>query len=151
MNSRLDKLPWVREHIELYRSDPMKAHVFTPAGNPKPSPALLLTTKGRKSGELRTIPLIYGGYGNSYVIMASRGGAPIHPIWYTNLEADPNAHIQVGMNHFDVVARVATGPERKTLFDMMVGVMPNYADYEAKTQGIRQIPVVVLAPLWTLT
>ena len=92
------------------------------------------------------MPLIYGGWGKGFVIVASLGGAPDHPFWYKNLDADPNAHIQVGYNHFDVTARVAKGDERKILWDMMVGILPQYVEYAKSTEGKREIPVVVLDP-----
>jgi alkylation response protein AidB-like acyl-CoA dehydrogenase len=89
--ANFSEIPWIAEHIELYRTDPDKARMWdsTPLGGPGLLPTLLLTTKGRKSGEPRALPLIYGEAGDSYVIIASKGGLPNHPIWYLNLEATP--------------------------------------------------------------
>ena len=103
---------------------------------------LLLTTTGRKSGEARTTPLIYGEDGANHVIVASQGGAPDHPAWFKNLEADPAARIQVMADEFAVRARVATGEERERLWALMAGIWPAYDDYQTKTD--RQIPIVVL-------
>jgi deazaflavin-dependent oxidoreductase (nitroreductase family) len=104
---------------------------------------LLLTVRGRKSGKLRTTPLLYGRDGENYVIVASKGGDPRHPAWYLNLRGG-EADIQVGKEHVHVHARDAEGEERERLWTMMVGLYPPYADYQAKTT--RRIPVVVLTP-----
>jgi deazaflavin-dependent oxidoreductase (nitroreductase family) len=107
--------------------------------------ALLLTTTGRKSGEKKTVPLIFVEDGGSYVIIASLGGAPRHPSWYLNLEADPRVTVQVKDKVFEAVARTAQSPERERLWAKAVEAWPQYDDYQAKTS--RQIPVVVLDPL----
>ena len=77
------QIPWIKQHIELYRTDPEKARMWdsTPLGGPGLLPTLLLTTTGRKSGEPRALPLIYGEADGSYVIIASKGGLPNHPIY----------------------------------------------------------------------
>ena len=69
---------------------------------------LLLTTKGRKSGEPRELPLIYGKSGDDYLIVASKGGADAPPAWYLNIEADPEVELQVWDDRFPAKARVAT-------------------------------------------
>ncbi len=103
---------------------------------------LLLTTTGRRSGEARTTPLIYGEDDGNYVVVASKGGAPDHPAWYKNLAEDPGARVQVGADEFPARARTATGEERERLWKRMAGIWPSYDDYRAKTD--RLIPVVVL-------
>lgn len=113
-------------------------------------PTLLLTTKGRKSGEPRSAPLIYGEHTNSdnkksFVIIASKGGMASHPIWYLNLTADSSCEIQVGANHYMVKARVVEGDERQPIWDHMAQVYPPYLDYQKSTD--RKIPVVVLDPV----
>jgi deazaflavin-dependent oxidoreductase (nitroreductase family) len=140
-------IPWIAKHIELYRSDPEKAHMWdsTPLGGPGLLPTLLLTTTGRKSGEPRALPLIYGTDGDSYVIIASKGGMPNHPIWFLNLEANPSCHIQVGSKSLDVRARVAEGEERERIWKKMAEIYPPYDDYQ-KNAGERVIPVVILDP-----
>ncbi len=91
-----------------------------------------------------TMPLIYGESGGSYVIVASKGGAPKHPAWYLNLDALPEVGVQVGTKRFTAKARTASGEERQRLWPQMAGIYPPYLDYQNKTD--REIPVVVLDP-----
>jgi deazaflavin-dependent oxidoreductase (nitroreductase family) len=132
----------IKEHLDLYRTDPDRAHDWNPYGNVVPT--LLLTTNGRTSGKLRTRPLIYGRSGDAYVVIASMGGAPQHPAWYLNAVATPDCQIQVRHDVIAVHARVAQGEERQRLWDQMVTVLPEYDEYQTRTS--RQIPVVVLEP-----
>lgn len=106
------------------------------------APILLLTTKGRQSGEPRTIPIIFTKYGNAYVIMGSRGGSPTHPKWYLNILADPNVELQVKADKFAAVARTAELPERERIWKEALKTWPRYAEYQSRTE--RQIPVVVI-------
>lgn len=106
--------------------------------------ALLLTTTGRKSGLERTAPLIFAAHGDDYLVVASMGGAPMHPQWYLNIEADPQAKIQVKGDVIDVVARTATPDERPALWAVVNEQWPNYDVYQSRTD--REIPVVVLTP-----
>ena len=108
-------------------------------------PSLLLTTAGRKSGEKYVFPLFYGDEGNSYIIVASKGGAPDHPGWYKNLLANPEVEVQVGTKKVKARARTVTGAERERLWEKAVKFWPPYADYAKKTE--RQIPVVLLDPV----
>lgn len=103
---------------------------------------LLLTTTGHSSGELRTTPLIHRTDGDRWVIVASKGGAPNHPAWYENLQADPRASIQVMGEEIPVVASTASGEERTRLWALLAEEWPAYDDYQRKTD--REIPVVVL-------
>jgi deazaflavin-dependent oxidoreductase (nitroreductase family) len=146
--ARFHEIPFIRKHIELYRRDPEQAHLWdsTPAGGRGVLPTLLLTTKGRKTGALRDAPLIYGESEGSYVVIASRGGTPTHPIWYLNLEANPECELQVGAKHVRARARVAEGPERERLWKQMAAIYPPYDAYQERA-GARTIPVVVLEPL----
>jgi deazaflavin-dependent oxidoreductase (nitroreductase family) len=105
---------------------------------------LLLTTTGRRSGEPRTTPLIYGRKGDSYLIVASKGGAPEPPGWYANLEAQREAEIQVLDETIPVRARTASESEKPDLWERMVAEWPHYDDYQRRTE--RPIPVVVLEP-----
>ncbi len=140
-------IPWIAEHIQLYRTDPEKARLWdsAPLGGPGVLPTLLLTTTGRKSGEARALPLIYGESGNSYVIVASKGGAPKHPIWFLNLEAKPECELMVGAKAVSARARVAEGEERERLWKEMAEIYPPYNEY--KERAGRTIPVVVLDPV----
>ncbi|NDF88162.1 MAG: nitroreductase family deazaflavin-dependent oxidoreductase, partial [Actinobacteria bacterium] len=90
---------WVQDHIRSYvESNGKEGHIW------RGVPTLLLTTTGRKSGELRRTALIYGRDGDDYVIVASKGGAPKNPLWYENLVALPKVTIQVATEVFDCVA-----------------------------------------------
>ena len=106
---------------------------------------LLLTTKGAKSGETRTTPLVYSHVGDKLVVIASKGGSPTHPAWYHNLLAHPEATVEVGTERFRVTATVTTGEERQRLFDRQAAQMPIFVEYQHKTS--RQIPVLVLTRL----
>jgi proline iminopeptidase len=106
------------------------------------STVLLLTTKGRKTGEQRTAPLIYAKDGDRYVIVASKGGAPEHPGWYRNIEKTPEVELQVKGEVFRARARTAKGEERERLWRKANEVWPHYDEYARRTP--REIPVVVL-------
>ena len=106
------------------------------------STILLLTTTGRKSGEKRTIPLIYAADEGRYVIVASKGGAPDNPGWYENLVKTPDVDVQVKDEVFRARARTATGDERSRLWKKANQVWTHYDEYATKTK--REIPVVVL-------
>src|SRR4029077_8508 len=121
-------------------------HKPTQPGRPDINvPALLLTTTGRKSGERYIFPLFYGKTGDSYIVVASKGGAPQHPGWYRNLLANPEVEVQAGTAKVKARARTATGEERTRLWEKALEFWPPYADYQKKTE--REIPVVVLDPV----
>jgi deazaflavin-dependent oxidoreductase (nitroreductase family) len=103
---------------------------------------LLLTTVGRRSGEPRTTPLIYGTSGEDYVIVASNGGSDDPPGWFANLEARPDVELQVLDDTFTAHARTATACERPALWEEMLRHWPHYAEYQESTG--REIPVVLL-------
>ena len=105
---------------------------------------LLLTTHGRKSGELRTVPLAYLQDGDSYVVVASNGGADRHPAWWLNLQKEPSATVELGTRKLAVRAGLATPQERKQLWPKLTEINPFYGRYEQITQ--RTIPVVILRP-----
>ena len=105
---------------------------------------LLLTTTGNVSGEERTTPLIHRTDGDRYVVVASNGGEPDHPSWWKNLEARPEATIEVRDEEIPVRASAAEGDERARLWATMAEVWPDYEEYAKKTD--REIPVVVLQP-----
>jgi deazaflavin-dependent oxidoreductase (nitroreductase family) len=127
------------EHVRAYReTDGERGYHW------RGTEILLLTTRGRKSGEERTTPLIHRADAGRWVIVASRGGTPDHPGWYHNLSADPEVMIQVKGDVVPVRARSAQGEERERLWDLMTEVWPDYVDYQKRTD--REIPVVVLEP-----
>ncbi len=103
---------------------------------------LLLTTKGRKSGELRELPLIYAPWEDTYLIVASKGGADAPPAWYLNLAAAPEVEVQVLEDRYTAPARVATPEEKAAMWPTMTKEWPAYDDYQKKTD--REIPIVVL-------
>ena len=106
------------------------------------APLLLLTHTGAKSGTQRTNPLVYTRDGDDIVIIASKGGAPAHPHWYLNVVANPVVTVELPGESFDARARVAEGAERDRLFRAQADAMPNFDEYQTKTD--RLIPVVVL-------
>ena len=131
---------WVAEHTRRYlESGGEDGHEWRPG-----VPTLLLTTTGRKSGVKRRTALIYGRDTADYVVVASKGGAPEHPAWYLNLEADPEVEIQVFDKVVEGTARTMHGAERERLWALMREVWPAYDEYQKKTD--REIPVVVLTP-----
>jgi deazaflavin-dependent oxidoreductase (nitroreductase family) len=133
--------PWVANQINEYlATDGEKPDDF-----PYGAPLLLLTTKGRKSGEWKRTALIGAEDDGRYVIVASMGGAPKHPIWYLNLQENPEVRLQVKGQAFAANARTATAEEKPELWAKMVGLYPDYADYQEKTE--RDIPVVILDPV----
>ena len=103
---------------------------------------LLLTTRGRKSGEEHITPLIYGRSGDDLVIVASKGGSDRPPGWYANLQADPEVEVQVRDDVFPARARTASADEKPGLWEQMVGEWPDYDGYQERTD--REIPVVLL-------
>ena len=107
-------------------------------------PLLLLHHVGAKSGSDRINPLAYARDDGRYVIFASKGGAPSNPDWYHNVEAHPDVSIEVGTDTIEAVASEATGEERERLFRAQAERVPQFAEYEQKTD--RQIPVIVLTP-----
>jgi len=126
------------EHVRVFR-ETKGARGSTWRG----APILLLTTTGRSSGEPRTTPLIMQPDDGTWVIVASKGGAPDHPNWFKNLEATGEAEIDLGPEQVPVQMSVAQGDERARLWSKMTAVWPPYDDYQARTE--REIPVVVLA------
>ncbi len=128
---------WQRDHVRRYvASDGADGHVWNGV------PTLLLTTRGRRSGQARRTPLIYGQDGDRYVVVASKGGSPQHPLWYRNLLAEPTVAVQVGADRFTARARTATPAEKQRLWPVMTGIWPAYDEYQTKTD--REIPLVVL-------
>jgi proline iminopeptidase len=140
---------WMLEHTQRYlASGGMDGHMYTinQPGRPQMTvPSLLLTTIGRRSGEKFLFPLFYGKDGNSFIVVASKGGAPEHPGWYRNILANPEVEVQAGTLKTKAHARTVTGEERARLWNKALEFWPPYADYQRKTE--REIPVVVLDPV----
>jgi deazaflavin-dependent oxidoreductase (nitroreductase family) len=126
-----------KEHVERYQAtEGAEGHDW------QGTITLLLTTTGRRTGEERTTPLIYQPEGDAYLVVASKGGADEPPLWYRNLEANPEVKVQVRGDRFTARARTATPEEKPTLWRKMVATWPQYDEYQKKTN--RDIPVVVL-------
>ena len=125
------------DHVKLYReTNGEQGYMWNGV------PTLLLTTRGRKSGEPRTIAIIYTPWKDAYVIIASKGGSPTHPLWYLNILDDPHIEVQVKADRFKAVARTASSPEREEIWAECTKAWPNYDIYQSRTD--RLIPVVVL-------
>ncbi|HWD76113.1 MAG TPA: nitroreductase family deazaflavin-dependent oxidoreductase [Solirubrobacteraceae bacterium] len=126
-----------QQHVKRYQeTDGAEGHEWQGAH------VLILTTTGRRSGQSRSTPLIYGRDAENYVIVASKGGADEQPSWYLNLMAQPEVQVQVLGDRFTARARTATVEEKPELWRAAVERWPAYADYQRNTD--RDIPVVVL-------
>jgi F420H(2)-dependent quinone reductase len=132
-------LEWVRDQVEAYeKSGGQEANTLRDTG----IPIIIVTMRGNKTGDVRKIALMRVEHDGEYALVASRGGAPTHPVWYYNLVSDPaNVFIQDGPEPFPVTVREVSDDERVQWWDRAVAVFPNYAEYQAKTQ--REIPVFV--------
>ena len=135
--SRHEQPEWIADHMKRYLdTDGEDGHLFNGV------PTLLLTTTGRKSGDKIQTPLIYGENDGRYLLVASMGGAPKHPAWYLNLDADKSVSIQVMGDKFEAKARTANAEEKPALWEQMAKLFPNYTEYQGKTT--REIPVVII-------
>ncbi|MFE9364517.1 nitroreductase family deazaflavin-dependent oxidoreductase [Streptomyces sp. NPDC006978] len=130
---------WVREQVELIESSG-----GTEGTTMRGMPVILLTTRGAKSGKVRKTPLMRVEHDGEYAVVASLGGAPKHPVWYYNVQADPEVELRDGTLKQDMVAREVTGEEKARWWERAVEAFPDYADYQTKTD--REIPVFVLSP-----
>ena len=131
---------WAREQAELFeQSGGEKGNTL------RGMPIILLTSVGAKSGKLRKTPLMRVEHDGKYAVIASRGGAPTHPVWYYNLKKQPHVELQDGPVKRDYLADEVSGEERDIWWSRAVAAYPDYADYQQKTT--RQIPVFVLTPM----
>jgi deazaflavin-dependent oxidoreductase (nitroreductase family) len=127
-----------QEHVQRYvETDGEEGHRWQEG-----SSVLILTTTGRRSGEARSTPLIYGRNGDDFLVVASKGGADDPPAWYLNLVDQPEVEVQVKGDRFKARARTASDDEKPDLWRVMTGEWPHYDEYQEKTE--RPIPVVVL-------
>jgi deazaflavin-dependent oxidoreductase (nitroreductase family) len=133
---------WVREQVAAYeRSGGTEANTLLDTG----MPIIVVTSRGNKSGKIRKMALMRVEHDGAYALVASKGGAPSHPVWYYNLKADPESvTIQDGPAPIDVSVREVTGAERDGWWDRAVAAYPPYAEYQTKTD--RRIPVLVATP-----
>ncbi|MGH9126499.1 MAG: nitroreductase family deazaflavin-dependent oxidoreductase [Acidimicrobiales bacterium] len=133
---------WVRDQVAAYEASGGKeANTLRDTG----LPVVIVTARGNKSGKIRKFALMRVEHGGEYALVASKGGAPEHPVWYHNLTADPHSiMIQDGPEPVDVDVREVSGDERVAWWDRAVAAYPPYAEYQTKTD--RTIPVLVATP-----
>ncbi|HEV7206640.1 MAG TPA: nitroreductase family deazaflavin-dependent oxidoreductase [Jatrophihabitans sp.] len=112
-------------------------------GNFEGAPLLLLHSTGAKSGQERVSPMMYLQVGGSWAVFASYAGRDIHPAWYHNLVANPEASIEIGTEHIDVEARELAAGEREPVWEEQKKRYPGFAEYEQQTE--RVIPVMLLS------
>ena len=134
---------WVADQVELYEgSNGTKGLTLKDTG----LPVIIVTNRGHKTGAVRKTPLMRVADGDNYVLVASKGGAPEHPLWYHNLKADPNVEIRDAANVTPMRAReLEDSAERDRLWDLAVAAFPPYRDYKEKTD--RMIPVFIAEPV----
>ena len=130
---------WVADQVELYEgSGGTDGITLKDTG----LPVIIVTNQGRKTGATRKTPLMKAVDGDNYILVASRGGAPKHPVWYYNLKADPDVEIRDGTKVQSMrVREVVDSAERQRLWDIAVKAFPPYQEYQEKTDRI--IPVFV--------
>ncbi len=133
---------WVRDQVELYEhTGGREANTLRDTG----LPVVIFTTRGKKSGKLRKIPLMRVEHDGAYAMVASQGGAPTHPVWYHNVKANPDAvTVQDGPEARDGHARELSGGERQIWWERAVAAYPPYGQYQARTE--REIPVILWEP-----
>ena len=133
---------WVREQVEAYeRTGGREANTLLDTG----MPVIIVTMRGNQTGNVRKIALMRVEHDGEYALVASKGGAPQHPVWYHNLTAHPDeVVVQDGPEPFAAQVREVSGDERATWWERAVAAYPPYAEYQEKTD--RQIPVLVAAP-----
>jgi deazaflavin-dependent oxidoreductase (nitroreductase family) len=133
---------WVRDQVDLYESS--GGQQGTTLGD-SGRPVVIVTTRGNKTGKIRKTPLMRVEHDGEYLLVASMGGAPRHPVWYYNLQAGPgNVEVQDGPDRFSVTVRELDGDERAQWWERAVAAFPPYAEYQEKTQ--RRIPIFLATP-----
>ena len=135
-------ISWVAEQVELYeRTNGAEGTTLRDTG----LPCIIVTNMGNKSGAVRKTPLMRVADGENYVLVASWGGAPKHPVWYYNLKADPKVEIRdIDKVQTMYVREVTDETEKNRLWDIAVQAYPPYHDYQEKTD--RVIPVFIAEP-----
>jgi len=130
---------WVRNQVEAYEeSGGTKGTTLTDTG----LPVVIVTNRGAKTGAVRKTPLMRVEHEGRYVAVASKGGAPKHPVWYYNLKKNPHVELQDGPDKWDMTARELSGDERAAWWERAVAAYPPYAEYQTKTD--RLIPLFLL-------
>lgn len=135
--AKIDRSLFGDEHVRRYEeTDGEVGYMWNGA------PILILSTTGRVTGKTRKHALIFGRDGEDVLVVASKGGAPDHPHWYENLDANPKVGVQIKDDKYDGIARTASPEEKKRLWPIMTRHWPSYDDYQARTD--RDIPVVIV-------
>src|ERR1700735_2530530 len=130
---------WVRDQVELYEgSGGTQGLTLRDTG----LPVVIVTNRGASSGKVRKTPVMRVEHDGRYAMVASKGGAPQHPVWYYNIRANPLVELQDGPHKQDMTAREVSGEERAAWWERAVAAYPPYADYQKNTT--REIPVFVL-------
>jgi deazaflavin-dependent oxidoreductase (nitroreductase family) len=129
---------WNQQIIDEFRANDGKV-----GGQFANANLLLLTTTGAKSGQPRVSPLAYFRIDGKLIIIGSFAGADVNPAWVHNLRANPNAHVEVGADAYDVTARELPSDERDELFEKVAAAAPGFAEYQSKTS--RVIPLFELS------
>ncbi|NJP43793.1 nitroreductase family deazaflavin-dependent oxidoreductase [Actinacidiphila epipremni] len=137
-NVKLSPESWVAEQATRYEESN-----GTEGTDMNGSPCLLLDYQGWRSGEWRRTVLIYAREGENYLIVASKGGAPEHPLWFKSLITNPEVHVRVLGERFPARAEVLTPEEKAEVWSDLLDVYPPYAEYQERTS--REIPVVRLS------
>jgi F420H(2)-dependent quinone reductase len=130
---------WVRDQVDEYETSGGTKGTTLPGTE---LPVVIVTNRGAKSGAVRKTPVMRVEHDGSYAAVASKGGAPEHPLWYYNLRANPRVEVQDGAQKWEMTARELTGDERAVWWQRAIAAYPPYAEYQQKTA--RQIPVFVL-------
>lgn len=130
---------WAREQAERF-----EASGGTEANTLRGLPIIVLTSVGARTGKLRKTALMRVEHDGRYAVVASKGGAPEHPVWYWNLVKQPHVELQDGPVRKDYDARVLEGAERDEWWARAVEAYADYADYQTRTD--REIPVFLLEP-----
>ena len=131
---------WVADQVELYEGSG-----GTDGTTLKGMPVIIVTNRGRKTGAIRKTPLMRVADGDRYVLVASKGGAPTHPLWYHNLKADPNVEIRDAAEVYSMqVQEIEDAAEKRRLWALAVEAYPPYQEYQEKTD--RAIPVFLAVP-----
>ena len=133
---------WVRDQVELYeRSGGTEGTTLRETG----LPVVVVTSLGARSGKIRKTPLMRVEHDGAYALVASQGGAPVHPTWYHNVTKHPLIELQDGPVRQDMTVREVTGEEKAIWWERAVAAFPNYAESQRRTD--REIPLLVAEPV----
>ena len=136
-------IKWVADQVELYEgSGGIEGITLRDTG----MPVIIVTNIGWKTGAIRKTPLMRVVDGENYILIASQGGRPKHPLWYHNLKANPKVEIRDETNVFGMITEeIHQSSERSRLWDLAVAAYPPYQDYQNKTD--RLIPLFLAKPI----